>query len=116
MSNAPISPNDRDAHGMTAENRHRLLTKGDAQTLAAALADPDAQPASPEQLARGGRPLAKVVRQKLRMSRSEFSTAFGIPLDALDAWERRTAEPSATEIAYLRLIERSPEAARLLPA
>ena len=50
------------------------------------------------------------------MSREEFAAAYGIPLDALTAWERRTAEPTATELAYLRLIERNPEASKLVAA
>lgn len=116
MSNEPTTPTDRDAYGMTAANWQRLQTQTDAEITAAALADPDAQPASPEQLARGGRPLAKAVRHRLHMSQEEFAAAFGIPLDALVAWERRTAEPTATELAYLRLIERNPEAAKLVPA
>ena len=63
-----------------------------------------------------GRPLAKQVRHKLRMSREEFAVSYGIPLDALIAWERQQADPTATERAYLRLIERNPEAAKLVPA
>lgn len=116
MSSAPTTPIDRDAYGLTAENRHRLKTQTDAEIEAAALADPDAQPASPEQLARGGRPLAKVVRHRLQMSQEEFAVAYGIPLDVFTAWERRSAEPTATELAYLRLIERHPEAAKLVSA
>jgi putative transcriptional regulator len=116
MSSAPTTPTGRDSYGMTAENRHRLKTQTNSEIMQAALADPDAQPASPEQLARGGRPLAKVVRHKLHMSQEEFAAAYGIPLDALVAWERQQAEPTATELAYLRLIERSPEAAKLVPA
>ena len=114
MSNAPITTTA--AFGMTTENRHRLKTQTDAEILAAALADPDAQPASTEQLARGGRPLAKVVRHKLRMSQEEFAATFGIPLDVLISWDRQQATPTATELAYLRLIERNPEAAKLVPA
>jgi putative transcriptional regulator len=116
MSNAPTTPTDRDAYGMTAENRHRLKSQTDAEILPVAMADPDAQPASPDQLARGGRPLAKVVRHKLHMSQEEFAAAYGVPLDALMSWERRTAEPTATELAYLRLIERNPEGAKLAAA
>ena len=116
MSNGPTTPASRDAYGMTAENRHRLKTQTDAEIMPAALADPDAQPISPERLAKMKRPLAKVVRQRLEMSREEFAAAFGIPLDALIAWERQQAEPTPTELAYLRLIERNPEAAKLVPA
>jgi DNA-binding transcriptional regulator YiaG len=48
------------------------------------------------------------------MSQEEFAAAYGIPLDALIAWERQQAEPTATELAYLRLIERNPEAAKFV--
>ena len=37
----------------------------------------------------------------------------GIPLDTLAAWERHEAEPSEVELAYLKLIEREPELARV---
>lgn len=100
---------------MTAEDRRRLREKTDAEVTAAALADPDAQPIPPERLAKMGRPVAKVVRHKLKMSRETFAATFGIPLDALIAWERQQAEPTATELAYLRLIERNPQAAKLAP-
>lgn len=116
MSNAPTSPTGRDAFGMSAEDRRRLQSRTDAETAAAAAADPDAQPIPPDRLTRMGRPLAKVVRHKLRMSREEFAAAYDIPLDVLVKWERQEAEPSHAECAYLRLIEREPDLARLVRA
>ena len=37
-------------------------------------------------------------------------------METLRAWERHEAEPTPAETAYLRLIEREPERAKLLPA
>ena len=59
---------------------------------------------------------AKQIRQKLRLGQESFAAAYGIPLDTLRAWERHELEPSPTEIAYLHLIEREPELARLASA
>ncbi len=59
----------------------------------AAAADPDAQPIPPERLTRMGRPLAKVVRHKLKLSLDEFATAYGIPRSVLLARERSEAIP-----------------------
>lgn len=101
---------------MTTEDRRRLREKTDADITAAAIADPDCQPISPERLAKMGRPLAKVVRHKLKMSREVFAAFYGIPINALTAWERQEAVPTETELAYLRLIERNPEAAKLVLA
>ena len=116
MSNAPTMPIVRDEYGMTAEDWQRLRSKTDAEIMAAALADPDAQPIPPERLAKMGRSQAKVVRHKLKMSREDFAATYGIPLDTLLAWERLETKPSAAESAYLTLIEREPERAKLVPA
>ena len=56
--------------------------------------------------------LAKLVRQKLRKSREIFAENYGIPLETLNAWERHEAKPTPVEEAYLKLIEREPEAAK----
>ena len=50
------------------------------------------------------------------MTREQFSAAYGIPLAKLTAWEHHEAEPTETELRYLGLIERNPEAAKLVPA
>jgi putative transcriptional regulator len=105
---------ERDKFGMTPENWRRLDAKTDAEITAAALSDPDAQPITPEQAATARRPaLVKRIRHKLHMTRETFAAAYGIPLESLTAWERHTAEPTPTEMAYLRLIERAPELAKL---
>ena len=85
---------------MTAEERH-----------AAALADPDAQPVTAENLHRMRRtPQVKVIRRALRLSQEEFSDKFQIPLEALRQWEDGLAEPDAATRSYLKVIARNPAA------
>ena len=86
----------------------------DDEITAAALDDPDNQPTPPDRLA-GMRRVspAKFIRQKLAMSQEAFAAAYAIPLDTLKAWERNDAEPGHVELAYLRAIERAPEATRV---
>ncbi len=57
--------------------------------------------------------LAKFIRHQLVMSREQFSLAYGIPVETLRSWERHEAEPTPGEMAYLKLIQRAPELARL---
>ena len=88
----------------------------DDEINAAALSDPDNPPLTEEQLAQFRRPaLVRRIRLNLRMGRETFSAAYGIPLEALRAWERHDAAPTPAEMAYLKLIEREPELARLAP-
>jgi putative transcriptional regulator len=80
----------------------------------AALDDADCPPTPPERLARIRRVSpAKFIRQKLAMSQAGFAAAYGIPLGTLKAWERHEAEPGPVELAYLRAIERAPEATKV---
>ena len=86
----------------------------DEEIEAAALDDPDNPPTPPECLARMRRiSPAKFIRQKLALSQEAFAAAYAIPLDTLKAWERYEAEPGPVELAYLRAIERAPEATRI---
>lgn len=115
MSNVPTIKIKRDEHGMTPEDRQRLQALTDEEILAAALTDPDNPPLTDEELASFRRPaLARRIRLALHMGRDTFSRAYGIPLETLAAWERHEAEPSPVEMAYLRLIEREPELAKLV--
>jgi putative transcriptional regulator len=114
MSNAPTSGNERDKYGMTTEDWRRQEALTDEEVTAAALKDSDNPPLTDEQLARFRRPaLAKRIRHKLHMGRQTFAAAYGIPLETLRAWERHEVEPTEVELAYLRLIEREPEMAKL---
>lgn len=84
---------------MTEEARH-----------VAALADPDAQPATDEQLARMRRvPSVTAIRTKLGLDIETFAKRFGLPPALVRDWEehRRHLDPAAK--ALLRIIEREPE-------
>jgi putative transcriptional regulator len=52
---------------------------------------------------------AKAIRERLSMSQSEFSRAYGIPLDTLQNWEQRRTNPDRTASAYLWAIEDLPQ-------
>ena len=77
----------------------------DEQIHAAALADPDAQPLTPERLA-GMRqtPGVKIIRRALGLTREGFAERFRIPLDTVRDWEEGRSEPDPTARAYLRAI------------
>ena len=78
---------------------------------AAALADPDAQPLTPEDFKRMKRtPQVKIIRRALALSQEEFSARFHIPLGTLRDWEQGRKDPDAAARAYLVVIGRRPEA------
>ena len=59
----------------------------DEEVEAAALADPDAQPMTEEQLAlMVRRPHVDIIRQSFGLTQEEFATKFGIPLATLKSW------------------------------
>lgn len=95
----------------------RLAAMTDEEALAAALADPEAQPLSPEELA-GMRRVSpvKVLRQRLGMTQVEFAQTFGLPVSTLRDWEQHRSTPDAPARALLRAIEREPETMQRLLA
>lgn len=95
----------------------RLDAMTDEEVVASALSDPDAQPLSPEQLARMRRvSRVKVLRQQLEMTQAEFAEAFHLPITTLRDWEQLRSIPDAPARALLLAIERDPEAMRRLLA
>jgi putative transcriptional regulator len=83
----------------------------DEEIHAAALADPDAQPLTPEREARMKRtPQVKVIRRALDLSQEEFAARFWIPLGTLRDWEQGRKDPDAAARAYLVVIGRNPAA------
>jgi putative transcriptional regulator len=84
------------------------------QILAAALADPDAQPipeGSEEELAKRG--LTKVVnvkrlRERLGLTQEQFAARYRIPVGTLRDWEQRRKFPDAPARAYLTVIANDP--------
>ena len=95
----------------------RLDAMSDKEVMAAARSDPDAQPLTPEQLAKM-RPVSrvKVLRQRLGMTQAEFAEAFHLPITTLRDWEQRRSTPDAPARALLLAIERNPKVMRRLLA
>ena len=77
---------------------------------AAAAADPDARPMTPEQLAKASRiPRIKTLRRSLGLTQDEFATRYHIPLGTLRDWEQGRTEPDQPARAYLKVIAADPE-------
>ena len=91
----------------------RLRAMTDAEALAAAKSDPDAQPLTEERLARMPRvPRAKTLRRALGLTQEEFAARYHIPLGTLRDWEQGRTEPDQPARAYLNAIAGDPEAVR----
>ena len=52
----------------------------------------------------------KAIRASLDMTQRAFSAAFGISLSTLQKWEQEGRMPEGPTRAYLKVIERNPEA------
>ena len=50
------------------------------------------------------------IRSRLGISQAEFAARFGFKLDALQNWEQGRRHPDAATRAFLRVIDREPEA------
>lgn len=81
-----------------------------AEITAAAAADPDARPMTPEQLAKVKRiPRIRTLRRALGMTQEEFATRYHIPVGTLRDWEQGRSEPDQPARAYLAVIAADPE-------
>jgi putative transcriptional regulator len=110
-----LKPGEAPPSGKTDWARLDVMT--DDEVTAAALSDPDAQPLSPEALAKMRRvSRVKVLRQRLGMTQAEFAEAFHLPITTLRDWEQRRSTPDAPARALLLAIERDPEVMRRLLA
>jgi DNA-binding transcriptional regulator YiaG len=58
-------------------------------------------------------PDIKRIREELRLTQEQFAARFCLDLDALQNWERRRRTPDTAVVAYLRVIERLPDAASI---
>jgi putative transcriptional regulator len=95
----------------TGNDWRRADGMSDDDIHAAALADPDAQPLTPERLAHMKRtPQVRIIRRALGLSQEEFATRFRIPLGTLRDWEQGRKDPDAAARAYLIVIGRNPAA------
>src|ERR1700679_701882 len=88
----------------------------DEQIAAAVADDPDAAPINFFEKP-GFIPIVNVLRlrTKLGMTQEEFAALYSIAIGTLRDWEQRRKRPDAAARAYLKIIERDPEAvAKLL--
>jgi putative transcriptional regulator len=110
-----VRPGDKLPRGTS--DSARIATLSNADVIAAAKSDPDAQPMTPEQLAAMRRvSRVKVLRQRLGMTQEAFAKAFHLPITTLRDWEQRRSVPDAPARALLLAIEREPETLRRLLA
>lgn len=78
-----------------------------------ALDDPDNPPLTKDQLARMRRvPNPQKIRETLGLTQREFARQFEIALGTLRDWEQGARRPDSAAKAYLRVIERNPDAVR----
>jgi putative transcriptional regulator len=83
----------------------------EAEIHAAATADPDARPMTPDEWKAARRvPRAKTLRRALGLTQEEFSARYQIPIGTLRDWEQGRKEPDQTARAYLKAIAGDPEA------
>ena len=54
-------------------------------------------------------PVAKTIREKLKLTQLEFAERYEIPLGTLRDWERGARFPDSAARAYLRVIDQDPE-------
>jgi putative transcriptional regulator len=84
-----------------------------AEIEAAAAADPDARPMTPEELTKARRvPRVKTLRRALGLTQQEFAARYQIPLGTLRDWEQGRTEPDQPARAYLTVIAHDPEGVR----
>jgi putative transcriptional regulator len=88
----------------------RLAAMTDEEAHANALADPDAQPLTEDQLANARRiSPAKSMRRALGLTQEQFAERYRIPLGTLRDWEQHRSEPDAPARAYLMAIRAAPD-------
>jgi putative transcriptional regulator len=88
----------------------RVDAMTDEEVHAAAMADPDARPMTPEEMAKAKRvPRVRTLRRALGLTQEEFSARYRIPLATLRDWEQGRTEPDQPARAYLKTIASNPD-------
>jgi putative transcriptional regulator len=89
----------------------RAQAMTEAEIHAAALADPDAQPLTPERMAGMKQtPRVKIIRRALGLTLEEFAARFQIPASVVGDWEQGVTQPDEAARAYLKAIAGDPDA------
>jgi putative transcriptional regulator len=88
----------------------RVDAMTDEEVHAAAMADPDARPMTPEQMAKAKPvPRLRTLQGALGLTQEEFAARYHIPLGTLRDWEQGRTEPDQPARAYLKVIASNPE-------
>lgn len=92
-------------------DRAQLSAMTEEEIEANAWSDADNPPLTEDEQARM-RPgwTAKVIRERLDLTREEFAARFDIPLGTLRDWERGARRPTGAARTLLQVIDREPEA------
>src|SRR5215470_6645731 len=108
-----VRPDGTEASSPDRTDWERLRRMTDDEVEAAALADPDARPMSPQERHSARRvPRTKTLRRALGLTQEEFAARYHIPLGTLLDWEQGRCESDQPARAYLTVIARDPEGAR----
>ena len=111
MSDDAITRVKRDPATVPKTDWSRFEAMTEEERHAAALADPDAQPATEEQLANARRrPDVRGIRERLGLTVEAFAVRFGLSPALIREWEDGRRWPDRPAQMLLRVIEREPEA------
>jgi putative transcriptional regulator len=101
------------ASELPPEYYERLAAMTDEEIDRRALSDPDAQPMTDDELACGvaGRRV-RLARERDGLSQEAFAARYGLPLATVEALEDGRHLPDPALDAYLKAIERDPQAVR----
>lgn len=111
MSNDAITRIKRDPANPPKADWSRFDAMTEDERHAAALADPDAQPATEAQLAKGRRrPDVRAIRETLGLTVEDFAARFGLSPSLVREWEDGRRWPDRPAQMLLRVIEREPDA------
>lgn len=98
---------------LKAEDRARLDALDDAAITAAALSDEDNLPICAEEAARfEAARIVRRIRARTGLSQQRFASAYAINVARLRDLEQGRTRPDSALLAYLRVIDREPEAVK----
>jgi putative transcriptional regulator len=109
-----VHPDGREEPYRVAEpDWERLDAMTDEELTANALLDPDNPPLTGDELDRMAfAARLKRLRERLGLSQAAFARQFEIPVGNIRDWEQGRSRPETATLAYLRVIEREPEAVK----
>lgn len=82
----------------------------DEEIHARALSDPDAQPLTPDELARAKLLVdVPLIRERFGLTQEEFARRFGLKVEIVRGWEDGSIVPDSVAVTLLRVIWAEPE-------